>query len=159
MDEPTNGLDAASNQNLVAIIKEMAQNGCTFLISSHEWGIIEKCCNRLGMLFNGSIKKELHTSNDMQDKQMPAIQIKTISPLKEEIFEKMEEITSFRKIDEYTWRLTFPSQQSINALQHLLIKKNISLQEWVEINPLQEWKNLYNQWIKEENANAESNIS
>ncbi|QQP12529.1 ABC transporter ATP-binding protein [Lysinibacillus agricola] len=154
LDEPTNGLDVASCKNLVEIIKDMASNGSAFIIASHEWDIIEQCCNRLGMIYNGTIRKELDTFQGISEVNLPIIQMKTLNPIRKEEIETIVDVFECVELDDQTWRLTISSEQSVQTVQQLLIMKNILIQEWINIKPVQEWENLYNQWVKEEDINA-----
>lgn len=62
LDEPTNGLDP---EGLVAVrhsLIEMAKNGTTVFISSHLLDEMEKLVNRIGILTNGCLLRELSFS-------------------------------------------------------------------------------------------------
>ncbi|MDW0118696.1 ABC transporter ATP-binding protein [Sporosarcina thermotolerans] len=85
LDEPSNGLDIESYNNLIKVINDMSSNGSTFIIASHEWGIIEECCNRLGVIFNGTIIKELRTERT----KLTTIQLKTPTTFTSEEFNSM----------------------------------------------------------------------
>ncbi|WP_144508977.1 ABC transporter ATP-binding protein [Bacillus mycoides] len=145
LDEPTNGLDATSNKNLIKIIKEMSGEGCAFIIASHEWGIIERCCNRLGMIYDGQIKRELDLSEYMNEDASPTIQLKTITPVIKEQLLELEEVINVDSLDTYTWYIKIKSRKMLNSLQQSLIIKDISIQELVVIHPAKEWEILYNQ--------------
>ena len=154
LDEPTNGLDVTSYRNLVDIIKEMAREGSTFILASHEWGIIEKCCNRIGMIYNGKIGKELDISQYLSEKVLPNVQIRTVMPYEKEEIKKIADVIECEKLDNHTWRLTLSSQQAIQSLHQSLIMKNILIQEFINIQPVQEWERLYTQWVQEEGLNG-----
>lgn len=59
LDEPTNGLDVEGTvmfRNLVRRCSE--ENGTTFLISSHMIHELEQLCNRVGVIFEGTLRAE-----------------------------------------------------------------------------------------------------
>lgn len=53
LDEPLNGLDVSGMVEIREIIKEMAAEGCSFLISSHLIHDVELTCTKVGILFGG----------------------------------------------------------------------------------------------------------
>lgn len=57
LDEPTNGLDPAGILELRHLIRNINQkDGVTFLISSHILHEVEKVANRIGIIFQGSMR-------------------------------------------------------------------------------------------------------
>lgn len=57
MDEPTSGLDPLIQSELFKHLKEMAQNGVTIFISSHNLREIQEHCDRVAFIKNGEILK------------------------------------------------------------------------------------------------------
>ncbi|QWG36585.1 ABC transporter ATP-binding protein (plasmid) [Bacillus mycoides] len=149
LDEPTNGLDSTSNKNLIKIIKAMSDEGCSFIVASHEWAIIERCCNRLGMIYEGQIKRELDLSDYMNEDAAPTIQLKTITPLVKDQLLELEEVINVDNLDTYTWYIKLKSRKILNSFQQSLIMKDISIQELVVLHPAKEWEILYNQLSEE----------
>ncbi|KGX87481.1 ATP-binding cassette domain-containing protein [Pontibacillus litoralis] len=144
LDEPTNGLDSSSYKSLVKIIQEMSIEGCCFILASHEWGVIEKCCNRLGMIYNGKIKKELDLSDYMNGGSPPTIQLKTTTPINIDQLLELDEVTNVDSLDACTWYIKLQSKQALDSFQQSLTLKNISIQEWARLHPAKEWEILYN---------------
>jgi ABC-2 type transport system ATP-binding protein len=58
LDEPMNGLDKRSVENLKKIIMNYAKNGTTILISSHNRQDLDTLCNEIFLIENGCIVKE-----------------------------------------------------------------------------------------------------
>jgi ABC-2 type transport system ATP-binding protein len=59
LDEPTNGLDIEGVVDFRHLIKRLAaEQGVTFLISSHMINEMEQMCNRIGILYNGKLLTE-----------------------------------------------------------------------------------------------------
>lgn len=58
-DEPTNGLDIEGVVHFRALVKQLsAEEGITFLISSHMIHELEQLCNRVGILHHGMLVRE-----------------------------------------------------------------------------------------------------
>jgi ABC-2 type transport system ATP-binding protein len=55
LDEPTSGLDPLMQQKFFDIIKEENQKGATVLFSSHILGEVQKLCDRVAIIKEGSI--------------------------------------------------------------------------------------------------------
>jgi ABC-2 type transport system ATP-binding protein len=58
LDEPFDGLDAASVYRVVATLRTMARNGRTLVLTSHDLALVERVCDRVGVLHNGVIVRE-----------------------------------------------------------------------------------------------------
>jgi len=55
LDEPYNGLDPETNRNLKRLLKKLAQDGTTIIISSHLLSNIEDVCSHIGIISKGEI--------------------------------------------------------------------------------------------------------
>ena len=56
LDEPTNGLDPAGRDEMLALIRDLpARNGCSIVLSSHLLNDVEKVCQRAVLLHEGKI--------------------------------------------------------------------------------------------------------
>jgi len=55
LDEPLNGLDIQGIIEVRGIIKNLAREGATFIISSHIAGEVEKTCTNVGILYSGKL--------------------------------------------------------------------------------------------------------
>ena len=55
LDEPTSGLDVINAQEIRKIIKNIAKNGTTILLSSHNMLEVEYLCDRIALIDNGII--------------------------------------------------------------------------------------------------------
>ena len=54
-DEPTNGLDIITAKTVTDFLLSLKQRGKTILISSHIFSLIEKTCDRVGILVDGEM--------------------------------------------------------------------------------------------------------
>ncbi len=53
LDEPFSGLDPVSQESFKKEIRELANNGTTILLSSHQMNVVEELCDRLFMIHRG----------------------------------------------------------------------------------------------------------
>ncbi|REL39224.1 ATP-binding cassette domain-containing protein [Rhodohalobacter sp. SW132] len=66
LDEPFENLDPTSQNRLKRVIQfEREQNGTTFLISSHDLSHVTDVCNRILLLENGEIRKDLKDEKEV----------------------------------------------------------------------------------------------
>ena len=54
LDEPTKGIDAAAKQNIIGIMRKLADNGVTVLIVTHDVEFAAECADRCALFFNGT---------------------------------------------------------------------------------------------------------
>ena len=58
LDEPTNGLDPYGIAAMRGIIRDLANEGRTVLLSSHLLGEVEQVCDRIGIIHHGRLLRE-----------------------------------------------------------------------------------------------------
>lgn len=54
-DEPTNGLDIITAKTVTDYLKELRAAGKTIIISTHIMNLVEKLCDRVGIIINGKL--------------------------------------------------------------------------------------------------------
>ncbi len=59
LDEPASGLDPVSSNELSELLKKLASNGAAILMASHDLFRVRETCNRIGILKNGKLVKEM----------------------------------------------------------------------------------------------------
>lgn len=59
LDEPINGLDPEGIVEVRTLLKELSKNGSTIFLSSHILGEVAKVANRIGIVHQGKLIKEL----------------------------------------------------------------------------------------------------
>ncbi|MBP3609790.1 MAG: ABC transporter ATP-binding protein [Lachnospiraceae bacterium] len=52
-DEPTNGLDVLTAKVVTDFLQDLKEKGKTIIVSTHIFSLIEKICDRVGMIING----------------------------------------------------------------------------------------------------------
>ncbi len=81
LDEPINGLDPEGIVEIRELLKELAYNGSTIFLSSHILGEISKIANRIGIIHQGKLIKEL-TSNELTEQLIKKVLVKTSDNIK-----------------------------------------------------------------------------
>jgi ABC-2 type transport system ATP-binding protein len=58
LDEPATGLDPAGMRDMRTLVRRLADDGMTVVLSSHLMGEVEELCNRVAIISNGQIIRE-----------------------------------------------------------------------------------------------------
>jgi sodium transport system ATP-binding protein len=74
-DEPTNGLDVLTARSVTDYLVELKNQGKTVILSTHILSVVEKLCDRVGIIISGKMKvcdtisaiKQSHPSNDLEE--------------------------------------------------------------------------------------------
>lgn len=74
-DEPTNGLDILTAKQVTDYLVELKELGKTIIISTHIMSLVDKICDRVGIIINGKMKindtvenvKKLSSNNDLEE--------------------------------------------------------------------------------------------
>lgn len=74
-DEPTNGLDVITAKLVTDYLEELKHQGKTIIISTHIMSLVEKLCDRVGIIIDGKMLvcdtleniKKLSPKNDLED--------------------------------------------------------------------------------------------
>ncbi len=85
MDEPTNGLDPLVQQTFMDVLAEQARSGTTIFMSSHVLSDVEKVCNRVAIIKEGSIVAEEQVEA-LRQKSGKVINVKFAEPVDASIF-------------------------------------------------------------------------
>ncbi|MGC6428277.1 MAG: ABC transporter ATP-binding protein [Flavobacteriales bacterium] len=72
LDEPASGLDPLSSNELSVLLKKMSKKGATVLMASHDIFRVRETCNRIGILKNGSLIKEM-SADDVSSSELENI--------------------------------------------------------------------------------------
>ena len=71
-DEPTNGLDVLTAKAVTDFLLELKARGKTILLSTHIFSLVEKICDRVGVIIDGKMAlegdvKELTAEKNLED--------------------------------------------------------------------------------------------
>lgn len=54
-DEPTNGLDVLTAKVVTDFLQQLREEGKTIIVSTHIFSLIEKLCDRVGIIISGKM--------------------------------------------------------------------------------------------------------
>lgn len=142
LDEPTNGMDPPGMIEIRGLIKDLAKQGITILLSSHLLHEVEQVCNRVAVFNHGKVVAE-GTIKELQG-DSKNIQIHTQHVQKTlQLLSAVQGITCTAKDDGIIEIYGIPSDQLIEAL----VKHNITPQQvYMKGNSLED---LFLQLIEE----------
>jgi len=63
LDEPFVGLDSTAVYRLVHTLRRVAGNGGIVILTSHDLALVERVCDRVGILHEGRLKQEIDVSS------------------------------------------------------------------------------------------------
>ncbi len=72
-DEPTNGLDVITAKTVTDYLKELKNEGKTIIISTHIFSLVEKICDRVGIIVDGKMVLEGDTKQLTKDKDLESV--------------------------------------------------------------------------------------
>lgn len=69
-DEPTNGLDVITAKTVTDFLKELKNQGKTIILSTHIFSLVEKLCDRVGIIIDGKMILTDSLENICKDKSL-----------------------------------------------------------------------------------------
>jgi sodium transport system ATP-binding protein len=72
-DEPTNGLDVLTAKVVTDFLIDLKNSGKTIIVSTHIFSLVEKICDRVGIILDGSLKISGELKDIIKDKDLEAI--------------------------------------------------------------------------------------
>ncbi|MCL5070340.1 MAG: hypothetical protein M1308_05520 [Actinobacteria bacterium] len=73
LDEPTRGIDVGTKEEIYKIISQLAREGKSIIIFSSELSDIINNCERIFILYGGSIKTQLKNGPDINEEYISNI--------------------------------------------------------------------------------------
>lgn len=73
LDEPTRGVDVGAKQEIYHIIREMTKSGCSTIVFSSELPEILGLCDRIGLLYDGEIKKFIDNGDSVDSRNIMTV--------------------------------------------------------------------------------------
>ena len=114
LDEPTAGLDPLMQQNFFNLIREENQRGATIFFSSHILGEVQRLCNRVAIIKEGSI------INIQDIKSLQAENYKKIRIAGESLDEKAFKFDGISNLQRENGVLSFFYKGDINQVTKLI---------------------------------------
>ncbi len=91
LDEPFLGLDPTAIYRLVCLFRQMAARGRTLIMTSHNMELVERLCNRVGILFKGVLQREIALVSTRGDSSAKFSETKPVSTLESALWEVVGE--------------------------------------------------------------------
>jgi len=120
LDEPTSGLDPLMQQKFFNLIREENKNGATVFFSSHILGEVQKMCNRVAIIKDGSIVN-IQDIKTLQKENYKKIQVEA-ADLDEKRF-AVEGVTNLTKDN---GAVRFFYKGDINQIMRTILEKEVS---------------------------------
>jgi len=102
LDEPLEGIDPVSAKRIKDIMKMMAQNGTSILISSHVLDTIEKLCDEIAIINKGKIVFQSKTG-DIRNKVKNDLTKETYQSLEEIFIDVVSDKSEEKKEKKLSW--------------------------------------------------------
>ncbi|HEY5731864.1 MAG TPA: ABC transporter ATP-binding protein [Anaerolineales bacterium] len=120
LDEPTSGLDPLMQQKFFNLIREENKRGATVFFSSHILGEVQKMCNRVAIIKDGSLV-------NIQDiKTLQKDNYKKIKVMADDLDEKRFSIDGVNNLTKDNGSVSFFYKGDINVLTRLISEKRIT---------------------------------
>ena len=132
LDEPTNGLDPAGIEEIRGLLRRMAEDGVTVMVSSHLLGEIDKTANVLGILSNGRMIFQ-GTRDELFSASTPDVLIDTLDPLEPSranslLQREFQSFQSFQsRVDRHSVRLSGLDDQATARIVATLVGAGIGI--------------------------------
>ena len=110
LDEPTTGLDPNQLVEIRELIKNIGKNKTVFL-STHIMQEVEAICERVIIINNGKLVTDKNLSNLVKEQAEQTIEVEFEQLLSSTDFATLENLTNTNKINDFTWELTFESNE------------------------------------------------
>jgi ABC-2 type transport system ATP-binding protein len=134
LDEPANGVDPAGIRFLRALIRRLAEEGITILLSSHQLGEVQEICNRVAVINAGRIVHEGSLA-DLAASTAPRYRLQTTDP--ERAAAVCERLAGLRELraDEGELSFTLANDDDTIALTRALGDAGVGIASLVREQP------------------------
>ena len=120
LDEPTSGLDPLMQQKFFNLIKEENKRGATVFFSSHILGEVQKMCNRVAIIKDGSLV-------NIQDiKTLQKDNYKKIEVSAADLDDKRFAVAGVSNLTKDNGTLKFFYKGDINQIMRIILEKEVS---------------------------------
>lgn len=119
LDEPTNGMDPAGMHEMRTLLRDLAAQGTTIMLSSHLLHEIEQICQRVAIIRQGQVVAEGEVASLLKT-GADAVRVRTANPGR--ALELLREITpdaySLERIGDYIEVRRVPTERVVEHLVH-----------------------------------------
>lgn len=93
-DEPTNGLDVLTAKQVIDFLKGLKEQGKTIILSTHIFSLVEKTCDRVGIIVDGKLIKDASLNELCAEKGLEDVFFDLYNELKGDGAAKSDEVKS-----------------------------------------------------------------
>ncbi|WP_027955957.1 ABC transporter ATP-binding protein [Halobacillus kuroshimensis] len=137
LDEPTSGVDANAILNIHEIIQDIAAQGTTIFLTSHNLDEVEKLCDEIAIMDQGTIKTQgtmAQLRHDYQSNITVHIKHSEIqADVETSLNQELKAYGSDVEVSSKHTDLVVSSEQTIAAINRLYLKKDIDIFR-IEVN-------------------------
>ena len=143
LDEPGNGLDATSAREVQAMLRELVSAGAAAVVASHEWALLGQACDRVGILLDGKLERELRAIEDTRRSTFLLVTDPRISAVQFRI----PVITEARDRGDGRWELDLPAAGAASEVMSRLLGIGIPVIEWRPLAVTENWQQVYQEML------------
>ncbi|MGI8636800.1 MAG: gliding motility-associated ABC transporter ATP-binding subunit GldA [Segetibacter sp.] len=127
LDEPTSGLDPNQIIEIRNVIKEQGRNK-TVLFSSHILQEVEAMCDRVIIIYKGTLVADDQLSNLRHEGSNDLIKVSFKEPLEPEWLKTLNGVTTVTKLDTYSWQIQATNTSEVKKqLLELSLQHNLNI--------------------------------
>ncbi|GEN85898.1 ABC transporter ATP-binding protein [Oceanobacillus sojae] len=131
LDEPTSGVDANAVLNIHSLIKEIAVQGTTIFLTSHNLNEVEKLCDEIAIMNKGSIQTQ-GTMQQLREQYQQVIIVhihhRSLSEKEQtQLKNSLTELTADTQIAENTSEITVQSNELIPQVNKKFVQQDIGV--------------------------------
>lgn len=127
LDEPTNGLDPAGQQEMRDLVCSLAEKGHTIFFSSHQLHEVEQICKRVAILKEGKIVTQGQVADLLQHDDGVMVQVGNDIDKAESLLVSIDWITRVERRDGYLF--VYTDGDRIGEINTFLITNAITVRE------------------------------
>ncbi len=120
LDEPTGGLDPLMQQTFFELLREERERGATILFSSHILSEVQKLCDRVAIIKDGTIVK-VERMEDLRRNSYLRCKLVVDAPVDRKLFA----LPSISRLEAHGQQISFLYRGDVNALTRLLARMKL----------------------------------
>ncbi|WP_077603503.1 ABC transporter ATP-binding protein [Oceanobacillus sojae] len=131
LDEPTSGVDANAVLNIHSLIKEIAAQGTTVFLTSHNLNEVEKLCDEIAIMNKGSIQTQ-GTMKQLREQYQQAIIVhihhRSLSEKEQtQLKNSLKDLAADTQIAENTSEITVQANELIPQVNKKFVQQDIGV--------------------------------
>ncbi|MBX3143561.1 MAG: ABC transporter ATP-binding protein [Trueperaceae bacterium] len=120
LDEPTLGLDVVTGHEVRALLREIAAEGRTVVLSSHDMPVVEDLCRRVVVISGGKVVTDALVADLLTLFQSRAFVVRLVSPLRPEAAGRLQAEFTVPTIDETSFEAELQASGELFRLMDFL---------------------------------------